>query len=69
MFQNQKIKKVAGKPKPAEGMIMSMIYFRSLSIAKKVSLAAKKKEVLFSIENGKIFTCSYIKISNYRYIS
>ena len=69
MFQNQKIKKVAGKPKPAEGMIMSMIYFRSLSIAKKVSLAAREKEVLFSIENGKIFTYSHIKIDNYRYIS
>lgn len=48
---------------------MSMIYFRSLSIAKKVSLAAKKKEVLFSIENGKIFTYSHIKISNYGHIS
>ena len=48
---------------------MSMIYFRSSSIAKKVSLAAKEKEVLFSIENGKIFTYSHIKISNYRYIS
>ena len=48
---------------------MSMIYFRSLSIAKKVSLAAREKEVLFSIENGKIFTYSHIKIDNYRYIS
>jgi hypothetical protein len=48
---------------------MSLIYFRSLSIAKKVSLAAKEKEVLFSIENGKIFTYSYIKISNYGDIS
>lgn len=48
---------------------MSLIYFRSLSIAKKVSLAAKGKEVLFSIENGKIFTYSYIKISNYGDIS
>lgn len=46
-----------------------MIYFRSLSIAKKVSLAAKEKEVLFSIENGKIFTYSRIIISNYGYIS
>ena len=41
---------------------MSLIYFRSLSIAKKVSLAAKEKKVLFSIENGKIFTYSYIKM-------
>ena len=48
---------------------MSLIYFRSLSIAKKVSLAAKEKEVLFSIENGKIFTYSHIKISNYGSIS
>ena len=48
---------------------MSLIYFRSLSIAKKVSLAAKEKEVLFSIENGKIFTYGHIKISNYGGIS